>query len=78
MGLVFNTKKIFTYFVLLVLGLSMMSYGVLSYYEDQKVFHTSLSDDQIIERAKALGMVDLKDQIENQIQEQTKEETSND
>lgn len=78
MGLVFNTKRVFSYFVLLIFGLSLVSYGILSYFEDQKVFQGSLSDDQIIERAKALGMVEIKDQIENQIQEQTKEESKND
>lgn len=78
MGLVFNTKKVFTYFVLLIFGLSLMAYGVLSYFEDQKTFQMSLSDEEIRVRAKALGMVDLKNQIENQIQEQTKDESTND
>ncbi|MDH8679821.1 hypothetical protein QE109_16805 [Fusibacter bizertensis] len=78
MGLVFNIKKMFTYFVLLIIGLSLMAYGVLSYFQDQQIFHSMLSDDEIIERAKGLGMVELKDQINNQIQEQLKDESKND
>lgn len=40
-----------------------MSYGVITYYEDKRVFETDLSDDEIIERAKSLGLVELKEQI---------------
>ncbi len=53
----------FAYFILLIVGLSLMSYGVITYYEDQRAFEASLSDDEIIERAKSLGLVELKEQI---------------
>ena len=64
LGLVFNTRKILTGFILLVLGLSMMAYGVISYYEDTKRFNQSMSDEDIIIRAKELGMIELKTIIE--------------
>ncbi len=64
-GLIFNSKKLFTYFVMLVVGISLMFYGVLSYYEDFRVFSNTISDEEIILRAKALGMVEVKDLIKD-------------
>lgn len=65
----------FAYFILLIVGLSLMSYGVITYYEDQRAFEASLSDDEIIERAKSLGLVELKEQIpsNNTISENSEE-----
>ena len=60
MGLIFNSKRIFLYFILLVLGLSLIAFGILDFYGDQKVFETSMSDEDVIKRAKELGMVELK------------------
>lgn len=54
-------KKLIRYGVLLVLGLSFVVYGMV----DLAVSRYSpepLSDAQIIERAKDLGMVDVKEQ----------------
>lgn len=64
-GLIFNSKKLFTYFVMLVIGISLMFYGVLSYYEDFRVFSNTISDEEVIMRAKALGMVEVKDLIKD-------------
>jgi uncharacterized membrane protein YidH (DUF202 family) len=62
-GLMFNTKRMFIYFILLIIGLSLMTYGILSYYDDRRTFDRALSDEEIIERAKALGLVEVKDKI---------------
>lgn len=64
-GLIFNSKKLLTYFIMLIFGISLMFYGVLSYYEDLRGFSSELSDDEIIMRAKALGMVEVKDLIKD-------------
>lgn len=68
-GLTFNTKRVFVYFLLLVLGLSMMTFGIISYYFDTKTYESNLTDDEIISRAKALGMVEVKELITNEEEE---------
>ena len=65
-GLMFNTKRVFIYFILLILGLSLMAYGVLSYYDDRRTFDMTLSDEEIVKRAKALGLVEVKDKIDGE------------
>lgn len=65
-GLTFNTKRIFIYFVLLIIGLSLIAYGVISYYDDRRSFDAALTDEEIIIRAKALGMVEVIDKIEGE------------
>ena len=62
-GLMFNPKRIFTYFILLIIGLSLMAYGLISYYDDRRTFEASLSDEEIILRAKALGLVEVTEKI---------------
>ena len=65
-GLMFNTKRIFIYLILLIIGLSLMAYGVLSYYDDRRTFEESLSDEEIIQRAKALGLVEVTEKIKGE------------
>jgi len=65
-GLMFNAKRVFWCYLLLIFGLSLMAFGVLSYYGDQRSFEASMTDDQIILRAKALGMVEMKELIEDE------------
>lgn len=60
-GLIVNVKKLFVYFILLIFGLSLLVYSVLVYYQDQYKFNQSIPDAVIIERAKALGMVEIKE-----------------
>lgn len=62
-GLVFNTKKMLQYFTLLIVGLALMFYSVISYYEQQRLFEQRLTDEEVIIRAKALGLVELTEQI---------------
>ena len=64
-GLIFNTKRLLGYFVLLLIGISMMFYGIISYYEDFRGFRSTLSDEEIIMRAKSLGMVEVKELIKD-------------
>lgn len=68
-GLMFNTKRIFIYFILLIIGLSLMAYGVLSYYDDRRTFEASISDEEIILRAKALGLVEVTEKIKGESDE---------
>ncbi len=65
-GLLFNTKRMFIYFILLIIGLSLMAYGVLSYYDDRRTFDMTISDDEVIQRAKALGLVEVKEKIDGE------------
>lgn len=60
-GLLFNGKKIFTYYVLLVIGLAMIFGGIISYQSQINGFKSKLSDEEIIERARGLGMVEIKE-----------------
>lgn len=68
-GLIFNTKRVFIYFLLLVLGLSLMVFGVISYYYETKSYENSITDEEIISRAKALGMVEVKELINTEEEE---------
>ncbi|HAE43535.1 MAG TPA: hypothetical protein DCG34_11570 [Clostridiales bacterium] len=63
LGLIVRTKRLFGYFVLLILGISLMFYGVISYFADLRTFESRISDDEIIMRAKALGLVEVKELI---------------
>lgn len=65
-GLMFNTKRMFIYFILLIIGLSLMAYGVMSYYDDRRTFDMTISDDEVIQRAKELGFVEVKDKIDGE------------
>lgn len=65
LGLIVNVKRLFLYFLMLVLGLSLLVYSFLLLYQDQNKFDQSIPDAVIIERAKALGMVEIKEQIKD-------------
>jgi len=62
-GLVFNTKKMLRYFTLLIIGLTLMFYSAISYYEQQRLFEQRLTDEEVIIRAKALGLVEITEQL---------------
>jgi len=63
LGLVVNTKKLMRIFIMLVVGLSMIFYGVISFYFNYLETHESLTDQEIIERAKDLGLIDPKETV---------------
>jgi hypothetical protein len=60
-GLLFNGKRIFAYYVLLIMGLAMVFGGIISYYSQINGFRATISDDEIIERARGLGMIEIKE-----------------
>ncbi|MBE0449971.1 MAG: hypothetical protein IBX70_03905 [Clostridia bacterium] len=60
-GLLFNGKRIFAYYVMLIMGLAMIFGGMISYNAQVNGFKSTLSDDEIIERARGLGMVEIKE-----------------
>jgi hypothetical protein len=64
-GLLFNGKKLFTYYLMLLIGLSLVFGGMLTYYAQERAFDAKISDEEIIERAKDLGMIEIKDKINN-------------
>lgn len=64
-GLVFNTKKMLRYFAFLIVGLSLIFYSAISYYEQLRLFDQRLTDEEIIMRAKALGLVEITEQIKD-------------
>lgn len=57
-----NLKKLSLYFTFLVLGMSMISFGLMNIAYDLQ--NEEMTDQEIIERAEELGMVELKDQLE--------------
>lgn len=53
-----NVKKIYRYFALLIIGLSLVFYGIIDMViEDHSM--DVMSDAEIIERARELGMVGI-------------------
>ncbi|MBM7561834.1 hypothetical protein [Fusibacter tunisiensis] len=64
-GLVYNGKKVFAYYVLLIIGLALIFGGIISFYNHRQTVNFKLSDEEIIERARDLGMIELKEQLNN-------------
>lgn len=50
---------------MLVIGLSLMFYGVIAFYFDYTQTHAQMTDQEVIERAKDLGLIEPKDVILN-------------
>jgi len=67
LGVVINVKKLYVWFVMLIIGLSLMFYGIIQFSVDQKKWASELTDQEIIARAKALGMVEIKDKLEEEV-----------
>ena len=57
-----NFKKLSLYFTFLVLGMSMISFGLMNIAYDLQ--NEEMTDQEIIQRAEALGMVELKEQLD--------------
>ncbi len=57
-----NIKYMIRYFVLLILGMTLVIYGIVDIVS-AKYATPPLSDKQIIQRAKDLGMVEMKDTL---------------
>jgi len=57
-----NLKKLSLYFLFLLLGMSMISFGLVNIAYDLQ--NEEVTESEIIERARALGMVELKEQLE--------------
>lgn len=62
-GLIVNLNRLFKYWIVLMIGISLIFYGIIGGYENSRQIHMHISDAEIVERAKALGMIDLKDQL---------------
>lgn len=62
-GLILKPKKVIASLLLLILGISLIFYGMTLIYIDSTRFLTKLSDAEIVERAKKLGLIELKDYI---------------
>lgn len=57
-----NMKKIYRYGILMVIGLSLFFYGIIEgVIKDHSMKEPT--DAQVIERARELGMVDLREQL---------------
>ncbi len=57
-----NTKRLYRYFVLLIIGFSLLFYGIINLVIKDHSMET-MSDEEIIERAKDLGMIGIDDKI---------------
>jgi len=68
----FEIKRIVRYGIMLVLGLSLMVYGFID-LTTSRYSVDPMTDDEIVERAKELGMVSIK---EKWIEEQDSEKTT--
>jgi hypothetical protein len=58
-----NFKKLSIYFIFMVLGMSMISFGLMNIAYDLQ--SEEITDAEIIQRAEDLGMVELKEQLNN-------------
>jgi len=56
-----NYKKLSYYFLILIMGMSLIMFGIINIAAER--FNKELSDSEIIERAKDLGMVEIKNII---------------
>jgi hypothetical protein len=72
LGIVVNTKKIMRLLILLVIGLSMMFYGVIGYFAQKIEIANTLSDAEIIKRATELGLTDPREQLLEQDENNSK------
>ncbi len=54
-----NYSKVVRYVILLIVGMSFIAYGLLTFSQPQKV--EVISDAEIIQRAKDLGLVEPRD-----------------
>jgi hypothetical protein len=63
LGLIVNTKKIMRALIVLIIGLSLMFYGIIGYFADYVSTQQKVSDTEIIERAKTLGLVEPREII---------------
>lgn len=61
--LVVRPKKVIKAFIFIALGIAMIFYGAVTFYIDQTRFSKELTDEEIVARAKELGMVFLKDTL---------------
>lgn len=59
-GLVIRTKRVLAALLFTVFGISLIFYGLMTFYIDSTRLESKISDAEVIERAKKLGMVDLK------------------
>ena len=56
-----DMKKIMRYGILMVIGMSLTVYGLID-ITVSKYAPPPMSDEEVVERAKDLGMVDIKEQ----------------
>ena len=54
-----NYSKVVRYVILLIVGMSFISYGILTFSQPKEV--EVMTDREIIERAKDLGLVEPRD-----------------
>ena len=57
-----NLRKVSIYFIFLVLGMSMICFGLINIAYDLQ--NEEMTDEEIIQRAEELGMVELKEQLD--------------
>lgn len=62
-----STKKMYVYVIFLIIGLSLIFYGILEMVVQDHA-QTELTENQIIEKAKDLGMVEVKDAFSKAIE----------
>lgn len=64
-GLVIRIRRVLAALLLIVFGIAFVLYGFLMLYIDQTHFKARISDEEVIARAKKLGMIDLKEYLLN-------------
>ena len=63
-----NMKKILRYSVLMVIGMSLLFYGIIEWVVQDGVA-VELTDAEIVERARELGMVGIEEEILRKLEE---------
>ena len=67
------SKRIISSILILILGFSLMIFGVVGLFDLKPV--SPMTDQEIIQRAKALGMRELKEQIQTEAEPETTTES---
>lgn len=64
-GVVVRRRKIVKGMILLILGVSLIHFSLFMWYTDHVKYARQISDEEVIQRAKDLGMINVKEYLEN-------------
>lgn len=76
-GLLIRKRRVLAALLLIVFGIAFFCWGSIVFYIDATRFTGQLSDSEIMERARKLGMVELKEYLQMQSTSEAEESKKN-